>query len=163
MAKRRGRGKEPKKRGRPSEYRPHYCAMLVDHMKDGLSFESFAGVIGKDQDTLHQWMKKHRAFAEARKKGDAVSLLFWEKIGIAGMAGKIKGFNPTSHIFNMHNRFRRIGWRRGDVHEEGPKEENPATLDAINELEREERTKKSAPDTQAEPAPAAPEPGEAPT
>ena len=27
--------------GRPTKYKPEYCEMLIEHMSEGLSFESF--------------------------------------------------------------------------------------------------------------------------
>jgi len=82
--------------------------MLIDHMASGLSFEAFAGVIGVNQDTLHEWVKVWPAFSEAKKDGLAKGRIFWEKIGHAGMSGKIKNFNSTVWVFSMKNRF---GWR----------------------------------------------------
>ena len=83
--------------------------MLIDHMGDkGLSFESFAPVVGVNQDTLHHWAKIHADFSEAKNIAFAKNLLFWEKIGAAGMVGQIPGFNATVWIFNMKNRHR---WR----------------------------------------------------
>ena len=37
-------------------------------------------------------------------------MLVWEKIGLKGTVGEIKGFNATSWSFNMKNRFLR-DWR----------------------------------------------------
>lgn len=107
--------------------------MLIEHMGDGLSFEAFAGVIGKSKETLYQWVKAHPNFADAKKKGDALSLLFWEKMGLTGMAGKIRGFNVAAWIFNMKNRH---GYRDKSP-DEKPPERDPALEDAIAELERE--------------------------
>jgi hypothetical protein len=117
--------------GRPSKYKPEYCEALVRHMKGGLSFESFAGAIGVHYDTLYAWEKRHAAFSEAKKKGAAASLLWWEQVGKAAMLGQdmvtrdekgnvigkvaSKSFNATIWIFAMKNRH---GWRdRHDVNQ----------------------------------------------
>ena len=94
--------------GRPTKYKKEYCKMLVEHMKEGLSFRTFGAVIGVCEDTLHEWCKKHREFSESKKEGALYSELFWSKMGRSGAAGKINGFNATAWIFNMKNRF---GWR----------------------------------------------------
>jgi hypothetical protein len=96
------------KTGAPSKYKPEYCAQLIAHMTQGLSFETFAAVIKVNQDTLHEWAKVHPEFSEAKKEAWAQNQLFWERIGITGMAGKIANFNATVWIFNMKNRHR---WR----------------------------------------------------
>lgn len=90
--------------GRPSKYKKEFCEMLINHMKQGLSFESFGGVIGVAKDTLYQWVKKHKEFSDAKKIGTSFTILYWEKLGIAGTLGRIPGFNSTSWIFNMKNR-----------------------------------------------------------
>lgn len=112
------------KTGRPSKYKHKYCDELIKHMKAGLSYESFAGLIGVNKTTLYEWEKKHEAFSNAKKQGESLSLLWWEKIGIAAMLGQpvsapdgrtvsMKDFNATMWIFAMKNRH---GWRdRHDV------------------------------------------------
>lgn len=97
------------KTGRPSKYKKEYCTLLYNHMKAGLSFESFAGTIGVDRDTLYEWRKTRREFSDAFKKGREASLLFWERLGIHGAAGKIKNFNVAAYIYNMKVRFQLYG------------------------------------------------------
>lgn len=92
--------------GRPTKYRKQYCQELVDHMRQGLSFESFGGVIGVSKQTLYEWMQRHPDFSDARRKGDTLSLLVWEKLGIAGMTAKIKFFNGHIWALNMKSRFK---------------------------------------------------------
>ena len=92
--------------GRPTIYRKKYCDQLIDHMAKGLSFESFAGVLGVCKQTLYNWEALHVDFVDAKKRGTEKSRLFWEKLGIAGACGKIKNFNAASYIFNKKNRFR---------------------------------------------------------
>jgi hypothetical protein len=92
--------------GRPSKYKEEYCDMLIEHMTQGMSFESFAGVIGTHDETLRNWAAKYPEFFAAKKIGYAKNQIFWEKLGLAGAAGKVPGFNSASWIFNMKNRFR---------------------------------------------------------
>ena len=95
--------------GRPSLYKEEYCEMLVEHCAKGLSFESFAGVVKVNRDTLYEWEKKHIQFSDAKKRAEAVCRLFWEEAGIKGLWGsKDRMFNATVWIFNMKNRF---GWK----------------------------------------------------
>lgn len=94
-------GKNPG--GQPTKYKTEYCEMVTKHMSEGLSFESFAGVIGVNRDTLYEWAKVHQNFSDAKTKGTAASLLFWEKLG-RQITIKGKG-NIAGWIFNMKNRF----------------------------------------------------------
>lgn len=100
--------KEHEKRGRPTRYKDEYCSMLAEHLKQGFSYETFAAVVGVNVDTLYEWEKRFPEFSEAKKNFWTASYLFWEKIGIDGVMGKIPGFNSTAWIFTMKNRF---GWR----------------------------------------------------
>lgn len=111
--------KTKKKMGRPKvEFKDEYCDKLIEHMSEGMSFESFAGVIGVGRETLYKWVGKedpktsedkarHPEFKDARKIAIEQCLLYWENEGKKGMWGG-KNFNPSVWIFNMRNRF---GWR----------------------------------------------------
>lgn len=90
---------------RPTKFEDEYCDMLIEHMSKGLSFESFAGVVDVCKQTLYNWKNDHPEFLDAVNRGTEKSRLFWERLGIAGAAGKREGFNATSYIFNMKNRF----------------------------------------------------------
>ncbi len=104
--------------GRPSKYDPSFCGQLVTHMRTGLSFESFAGTVGVNRDTLYTWTRKHAAFADAKKKGTAACLLWWERVGIAAVTGRdltdaqgkvvieAKKIHVVMWIYNMKCRFR---------------------------------------------------------
>ena len=94
--------------GRPTKYDEKYCAMITDHMANGLSIESFAALIEVHKDTIYEWKKHWPSFSDAIRKGEAKSLLYWENIGIRGMKGEIPYFSAAIWCFNMKNRFR---WR----------------------------------------------------
>ena len=110
---------DKKPEGRPSKYKPEYCSKLVEHMAQGLSFESFAAVIKVNRDTLNEWAKVHDEFSVAKKEALDANLLFWEKHGIDGLYSTSeydretgntisKSLNATVWIFNMKNRHK---WR----------------------------------------------------
>lgn len=102
----------------PSKYKPEYCERLEAHMSKGLSMESFAGTIGVCRDTLYEWMNAHKAFKEAKKRGESQSLLWWEQQGIDGLynvttrdaegGSSTVSMNAAVWCFNMKNRF---GWK----------------------------------------------------
>lgn len=74
-------------RGRPSEYQPRFCEQLVDHMAQGFSFESFAGVVGVSKQTLYNWAEAHAEFLDAKERGTEQCRLWWEDLGIEGVQG----------------------------------------------------------------------------
>jgi hypothetical protein len=91
-------------RGRPTDYKPEYCQMLIDHMAEGFSFESFAGLIGVTRSTIYEWVSAQPEFSDAKQRGFEASRLTWEKIG--STIAKSGTGNATAFIFNMKNRFR---------------------------------------------------------
>lgn len=97
-------------RGQPTKYKPEYCEALVAHMTDGCSFETFAAYCNVSIDTLYEWAKVHQEFSEAKKRAVVKSMDYWEKMGRAGTAGKLKGFNVASWIYTMKCRFPKY-WR----------------------------------------------------
>jgi len=92
--------------GRPTKYDPSFCDMLIEHMGKGFSFESFAATINTHRATIFRWKEKHPDFATAHKIGIDKMLLFFEKLGLAGMTGKIPGFNPTTYVWTTKNKLR---------------------------------------------------------
>lgn len=106
--------KKKKKTGRPSEYKPEYCQLLINHMADGLSYESFAGVIRKSIQTLYNW-EAIPEFLEAKKIAEPLCRLWWEKKGqelnetfkdADGMT-VTRAMPPAVWIYNMKCRFRK--------------------------------------------------------
>lgn len=135
---------KPHPGGAPSKYRPEHCQALIEHMARGYSFESFAGTIDVDRDTLYQWAKVHPEFSDAKRKGAARSQIFWETLGM-GLAGaqmkggkQVKG-SAASWIFNMKNRF---GWRDRIEHMGGMKVSTPTAK--LKELAKNDKTHEAA-------------------
>mgnify|MGYP000976704067 CR=1 FL=1 len=91
--------------GRPTEYKPEYCEKLIEHMADGLSYESFAGKLRVCRDTLYNWEKLFPEFSYSKKVGKEASLLKWETIGLDAVEGRIEKFSAPTYIFTMKNRF----------------------------------------------------------
>lgn len=81
--------KKPAKVGRPTDYLPEYCEMLIDHMSQGFSYESFAGRIGTSRAVLYDWEKVNPAFLDAKSQGRDKSLFWWEKTGQDGMHDQV--------------------------------------------------------------------------
>lgn len=61
--------KTVKKKGNPSQYKPEYCEMVIEHMRNGMPFESFASVVDVARATLYKWQDAHPEFKEAHSIG----------------------------------------------------------------------------------------------
>ena len=89
------------------EDRKAACERFCKHISAGYSIASWPEA--KDE-TIKKYIQRYPDDFDADKIDEAhrKSLLFWEKLGVAGVSGKIKGFNAPTWIFNMKNR---AGWR----------------------------------------------------
>lgn len=102
--------------GAKTKFEEKYCDMLLSHMSQGLSYETFSAVIGVTRKTLYNWEDKHKKWVEAKEKAIELCQTFWEKLGVFGAMGATiknsKGevidyskVNSAMWIFNMKNRF----------------------------------------------------------
>ena len=110
--------------GQPTKYRPEYCELLVGHMAEGLSFESFAGLLGVCKQTIYNWLDENPSFLDAKNKGFEANRLFYERIGV--QQAKTGVGSATTLIFNLKNRFP-SEWR-DRREDEGTKIEGPVYI-----------------------------------
>jgi hypothetical protein len=82
--------------------------LLAEHLKNGHHMDTFGAVVGASRSTVYKWLEEHEEFSDTQNRFLVDAQFFWEKMGMAGAAGKIKGFNVTAWIFIMKNRFK---WR----------------------------------------------------
>lgn len=82
--------KDLKKVGRPSDFKPQYCQMLIEHMKGGGSLRSFGSIVSKPETTLHNWTEQHPEFLAAKKIGEVHSFYFYENMGKMLVTGQLK-------------------------------------------------------------------------
>ena len=93
--------------GRPSVYDPAFCDMVVEHMAEGRSLTSFAGVIGVDPRTVTRWASEtddqtKPDFCHAVKVGRAKAVHWWEERARTIADGG--DGNATMVIFGLKNR-----------------------------------------------------------
>lgn len=132
----------PETFGRPSKYKPEYCELLIDHMSKGLSFESFAGVVGTCKQTIYNWTEEFPAFLDAKSQATAKCRLWWEEAGLSGMfmGGKDNPFQSAIWVYNMKCRFRDEWTERKDVvlqaqvQDTTPKESAEETLERLKKM-----------------------------
>lgn len=109
-------------------YKPEYDDMLIEHLEQGMMYQTFAAVLNVNQDTLYEWEKKYPSFKEAKEIGKPKFLYHWEKLGIAGTKGLIPHFNTSAWIFTMKNHH---GWRNDPDRNNKPKESDEINHDKI--------------------------------
>lgn len=96
--------------GRPTLYDPAYCERVIASGQDGKTLAGMAEDLDIDRGTLNDWMVAHDEFSRAVKRGLQKAQAWWEDQGRIATFGGIDGFNATSYIFQMKNRFKE-DWR----------------------------------------------------
>lgn len=96
--------------GRPTKYTPEMCDKIIELGKIGASKHEMAMELGISIDTFMVWQVENTQFSEAVRIAMSFSQAWWEKQGRIATFGEISGFNSTSYVFNMKNRFK-DDWR----------------------------------------------------
>jgi hypothetical protein len=84
--------------------------VVVNVGEEGETLVGMAEACDVSRETINEWMKAHPDFSDAVKRGLQKSQAWWERQGRLATFGATPGFNPTSYIFNMKNRFKE-DWR----------------------------------------------------
>lgn len=71
--------------GRPSDYKPEYCDLVIEHMKKGKSIRSFCALVQAVPHTVYKWMDDFPEFMHAVKIGKSEAFRWWEDQGISGL------------------------------------------------------------------------------
>lgn len=90
--------------GRPTDYRPEYCDVAINLLKQGASIAEIALEIDCALSTIYYWIDKQPDFSDAIKRGVDLSRGWWEKNGRTQL--HCKEFNHVLWYMNMKNRFR---------------------------------------------------------
>ena len=130
--------------GRPTDYRPEYCQMIKEHMKNGATVLSFAASIGKCKDSVYTWARngKHPEFTVALREAKALSEAHWEKVIALKTIKKTEGSDALL-MFWMKNRF---GWR--DKTESNIKQETKTVVEFTSEIATDGSVKRDKSDVQ---------------
>lgn len=98
------------KMGRPTKYDPAFCARVIELGREGMGKCEMAAELDLHYETFEAYQANHHDFSEAVKAALRLSQAWWEKQGRVATFGAHPGFNATSYIFNMKNRFKE-DWR----------------------------------------------------
>lgn len=90
--------------GRPTKYDPAMLEAIIACGGEGMSKAEMAVEIGIARSTFDEWENNNPAFSEAVKDAVSRSQAWWERKGRVATF-ESAGFNATSYIFNMKNRF----------------------------------------------------------
>ena len=93
-------------KGRPTKYEPAMCEVVIACGKEGMGKAEMAAELGVAYSTFDLWTQQHPQFSEAVKDAQRFAQAWWEKQGRLATFGGVDGFNATSYIFQMKNRFR---------------------------------------------------------
>lgn len=96
--------------GRPTKYDPSYCEKVIEMGKYGASKHEMALDLDINFSTFLLWQETHEEFSKAVREATGFAQAWWEKNGRTATFGSTPGFNATSFIFNMKNRFKE-DWR----------------------------------------------------
>lgn len=66
--------------GRPTLYRPEFCAQLIEWMSKGNSFWTFASKVRTTMTSIDNWCKQYPDFLEAKRIGQALEYEWYEKV-----------------------------------------------------------------------------------
>ena len=83
---------------------------MIELAREGASKAEIALDLDIAYSTFDVWQNENPEFSEAVKQASRISQGWWEKKGREATFGGIEGFNATSFIFNMKNRFKE-DWR----------------------------------------------------
>lgn len=90
--------------GRPTEYRPEFCARVLELGKEGASVVEMAADLGVHRDSLYEWEKVHSDFSDAFTHARQHSQAWWERQGRVNLL--TQGFNASLWSKNMGCRFK---------------------------------------------------------
>ena len=91
---------------RPTKYEPSICDILDSMGGEGEGMAEAIVACGISRDTFYAWQESHPEFSDAVKEMRGRSQAWWEQQGRIATFGGTDGFNATSYVFNMKNRFR---------------------------------------------------------
>lgn len=96
--------------GRPSSFKDEFCQIALDVLKKGGSIVQVCAELEISRETFYDWNNPESPrfkdiFSDTIKLGLMLSQSWWEKQGQISTFNS-EGFNATSYIFTMKNRFR---------------------------------------------------------
>ena len=88
--------------GAPTKYRPEYCELLIEHMAQGGTMESFPSKLPGRVclATVYNWLDAQPEFLEARKAGTPRLHQFYEQMGKTIASGQLRRVKSERPVLN---------------------------------------------------------------
>jgi len=90
--------------GRPTDYDPSYCDVVVSLGRDGKSLAQMCAHFDIARQTIDNWAAAHPDFLEALSRAKVHAQAWWEETGVKGMTAD--KFNSAVWTKSMQARFR---------------------------------------------------------
>lgn len=71
--------------GRPSEYDPAFCDVVIRCGAEGKSRAQIAAELEVSRNTVHEWSQAHPEFADALQRAKDLELAWWEEVARKGV------------------------------------------------------------------------------
>lgn len=91
--------------GRPTDYKPDYCAEVIEHGKAGKSYTQIACLLDINRDTLYEWRDTYPEFSDALKRSRQYAQAWWENVGQNQMIEPLQGFSASMFAKQVSCRF----------------------------------------------------------
>ncbi|QWY83341.1 terminase small subunit protein [Rhizobium phage RHph_X3_2] len=120
----------------PSAYKPEYCELVVELLKDGGSLAVFRAHVGISKSTMHYWRKTYPEFEHACQLALDAAQLWWETIAKSAVTGTgaPKGASPVI-LAGLYNRGHREEWSNKQEVEQTVKTETQIDLSKLTDEE----------------------------
>jgi len=114
--------------GRPTKYNSAMCERVIECGSQGMGKCEMAEELGITFTSFETYQQQHPEFLEAVKEALRKSQAWWERKGREATFGAVDGYNATSYIFQMKNRFKQ-DWADRQLHGSDPENPLPTGFD----------------------------------
>jgi hypothetical protein len=107
------------------KYRDEFCQMLIDHLKEGRTIDTFGATVGVVRSTIYEWIGSIQEFKEAFDIGCQLAQEWHEVRLNAKISGKpipgidSKKIDTTALIFALKTRFHKTYGDKSEVQSSG--------------------------------------------
>jgi hypothetical protein len=118
--------------GRPADYDPKYCDLVIELGRQGKSKAQMAATIGTTRQTMWSWAQQYPEFLDAMNHAEELCQQWWENLGQAYLVNTKDGPTLNTGLWSrsMAARFPKDYTDR-TKHEVTGKDEGPIQVDHV--------------------------------